>query len=432
MPVYSDKVPGQQFPEVGELVRLGYDKSRKIAWLELRNTRLRTTSGDEEGVQRVLIGAVNKPPTGWEPIQLSDATGGQYASMTSIFSDPYEVLAFQRAILKSWTTLQTQFDFSHGTVDHLAKGTMFGKSLTSASFVAKALKTGFEAIGKGVATWFKLTNWSIDDLLAYANRRAPAFRDFGLVDFKQFAPDPKYDAAAGDPMVSNDGRNLRRIDSAIAASFKGPFTYEKELREVNGIIPFSRVIAYGFRGETRPPGTVKGAGGFLPNYTRPEHIGKHGAKLQDALGGHDMDALNDWMEAETGALNLQNFIKDQTFKGFVSTTKSVAVAKQFATTKWLPNGMMHRGQVDGWVYACLVVGAIELPPRFSHPWVKFNEQELTMPGMLDWENVVACRRVLRTGKFEGPVYMRPALERKDPKAAKKIWKLLSGKSQGPM
>jgi len=55
-----------------------------------------------------------------------------------------------------------------------------------------------------------------------------------------------------------------------------------------------------------------------------------------------------------------------------------------------------------------------------------------MPGMLDWENVVACRRVLRTGKFEGPVYMRPALQRKDPKAAKKIWKLLSGKSQGPM
>jgi len=53
-----------------------------------------------------------------------------------------------------------------------------------------------------------------------------------------------------------------------------------------------------------------------------------------------------------------------------------------------------------------------------------------MPGMLDWENVVACRKVRSNGEFEGPVYMKHSLVRSDTKAATEIWHLLSGKSQG--
>src|SRR5262245_44382015 len=99
MTIFSEKVLGQQFPEMEELVRLGYDRSRKIAWLELRNTPSLMYSSPEEGVRRYLIGAVHKPGTGWGPIQGGEATEGQFVSLTSNFSDPQEILAFQQAIL---------------------------------------------------------------------------------------------------------------------------------------------------------------------------------------------------------------------------------------------------------------------------------------------------------------------------------------------
>ena len=57
------------------------------------------------------------------------------------------------------------------------------------------------------------------------------------------------------------------------------------------------------------------------------------------------------------------------------------------------------------------------------------EQEMTVAGMIDWEDVVACREVKKTGEFHGPVYMRRFLGRTDKAASMKIWKLLSGKSQ---
>jgi hypothetical protein len=437
--VHCASLPNQQFPEIEEMVRLCYDKTRKVAWLDLRNTPF-LLSWPKEGVLQVLIGAVNKPGKGWQPIQPDDATGGQHVSLSGNFADPDQILSFQQAILKSWASPQAVFDFSRGRVSDLAKGTTFGKSLTSASFVAKALKTGFDAIGKPMSAGPKFITWSIDDLLAYANRRAPALKDPALIGFRACAPNPAYDGK-GDGMSRGDTRQLQYVHSVLAPSFehfKGGFSeiekkvfYERELEALNGIIPFERVIGYGFRGETRPPGVVKGAGGFLPNYTRPEHVRKHDEKLKKAKAAKDLNALLECAEAEGGALDLERFIADQTFRGFISTTKSIAIAKNFATSKWA-YGMNVPGAVEGWVYACLVVGAFHLPPKGAHSWIKFNEQELAMPGMLDWENVVACRQVKRDGEFEGPVYMKPALERTDPKAARKIWKLLSGKSQGPM
>src|SRR5262245_33584893 len=65
MTIFSEKVLGRQFPEMEELVRLGYDRSRRIAWLELRNTPFLMTGLREDGVLRFLIGAVNRFRVGW-------------------------------------------------------------------------------------------------------------------------------------------------------------------------------------------------------------------------------------------------------------------------------------------------------------------------------------------------------------------------------
>src|SRR5262245_47243012 len=164
MQVYSEQVPGQQFAEMDELVRLGYIKASQTAWLELRTT----LPGQVAGVRRYLIGAVNKPGRGWEPIQPGAASGGTLVPLSGNFADPDEVHRFQQAILDSWGN-------SSGLSD-LAKGTTFGKSFTSASFVAKALKTGLDAVGKPMSAGPKFTTWSIDDLLKYTRQRACARR----------------------------------------------------------------------------------------------------------------------------------------------------------------------------------------------------------------------------------------------------------------
>jgi hypothetical protein len=433
--IYSDLLPGKQFPEMKKLIRIGYNRTRKLAWLDLRNTPHLMNGDQEDGVRRFLIGGVFKHPS-WQPIQLGDITGGQYVSLSSEFSDPYKVVDFQQAIVASWVGFGSGSKVAN--LSTFAKGTAFGKSLkslTSASFVAKALKTGFDAIGKPRSAGPKFTSWSIDDLLSYAKGRAPAVRDAALIDFKEFAPDPSFRGPGykEERMRHKDTRDLPRIDSAGRfAHFAGPYPYANELEEINkGAIPFPRVIAYGFRGETRGPGSIKGAGGFLPNYTRPAHIERHEEKLKKAMNGgkFNVAALRELTEAETGALRLKEFLRDPTFKGFVSTTKSIAIAKHFATSSWNASAVPTDGQVDGWIYACLMIGAFEVPPVGEHAWAFMDEQEMTMPGMIDWENVVACRQVRKTGELHGPVYMRPSL-RTDKAAAKTIWRLLSGMRQG--
>src|SRR5262249_15787151 len=148
----------------------------------------------------------------------------------------------------------------------------------------------------------------------------PAAHSAGLIDFKALAPAP-WLKGKGDEMTHSDQRKLPRINSVAHAGFAGPYPYETDLTAINGgPITFPRVNAYGFRGETRPRGAIKGAGGFLPNYTRPAHIATHAENYQKAKAANDQSALDKWKQAEQGALNLPNFIKDQTFKGFISTT----------------------------------------------------------------------------------------------------------------
>jgi len=428
MPVYSERMPGRQFIEMEKLVRLGYNKANKTAWLELRTT-------DGQVAERFLIGAVyKKSPYGswgsWLPIQPGDTAGGTLVSLTlnisNSLSDCLEVYRFQEAILKEWTNMQSGFDaaaslFSHGNVNHLAKGTTFGKSFTSASFVAKALKTGFAAIGKPMSAGTKFTTWSIDDLLSYANRRAPAVRGAALTDFKELAPNPNFRGRV-EPRRDVDHRDLQLIPATLRGPLRYPYADELQGVKVKGR-PCNRVNAYAFRGESRDPEEIRHVGGFLPNYTRPDHIAQHEKEFREALKGKDEAQRKRWMDREKGVLNLEEHRGDPAYKGFISTSKSIGIAKKFATTS---------GKGNGWVYACLVLGAFEVPQDGGRTY-ELCEQELAVPGMIDWENVVACRKVRLLGAnsapFLGPVYMRRSLIQSDLKAARKIWKLLSEKKQ---
>jgi hypothetical protein len=424
MPVHSELVPIQMFPKMDKLIHLCYSRTKDIAWLDLRNTSYLVNGRHKGGeVYRVLIGAVNQGGA-WQAIGPGDVTTG--TAVPIYLDDPSQVFKFQKAIVDSWSTFssQTASEFTKGWSSRIGL-----KSITSANFVVKALKTGFEAIGKYVSFGSKFSAWTIDDLLTFVT---PMIRGGvkppGLAGFDAVLPNPYYDGPAypkeANLTTNRDTRTINLIPSLKAARHPGNFSYAHELRNLP--VQFGRHVTYGFRGDTRDPVAIQQAR-FTPNYTRPSHITDTATKK----GVAEKDVKQD------SPMDLPRFLSNQHLGEFISASKSVAMARLFATSTW-PGGSMKLHSTDGWVYTCFVEGAIEIPPRGNYLGrdgtttfnVPFAEQELSMPGMLDWEDVVACRKVLKEGGFTGPVYVHPALQDQDSTAAPVIYDLLSGERQG--
>ena len=401
-------LPGQ-LPDASKRVELCHDQAKTTVWLEFTNTDY-IVDGSSNDFVTALIGAVPSGK-GWAPIDFGDTArlrGKTYGLGNTLGS---KVADFQRAICRSWT---------REDLSGLAKGLTFGHDKSSAAFVMKALKTGFDEIGVTFHAYsgLRMKGFTVDEVVTYMTNHAGWYLggavDGGLLDFeeKPAAPGMKEDRAN-----TGDKRKLDYIKSG--KKHGGRFAYAAETA---ASVPteFTRVIGYGYRGDSRPPSVIKSAGGFNSNYTRPDHAEK--AQKQN--------------KAQDQALNLESFLQDQFYGGYISVSKSYAVAKGFAcgmgaTT---PPG-------PGWVYACFVEGGFIIPPSGKNTYtlqdgtkvtinIRFDEQEISMPGLLDWDDVVACRKVDANGFFDGNVFIRRSLLSDDPQAADKVWKQLSGESQG--
>ena len=411
MPFNYRQLPGA-LPNAAGRVELCYDRAKTTVWLEFTNTDY-IVGGSAGTLVTALIGAV-RGARDWSPINFGDALRLKSHAVVLGNALGPNVAEFQRAICRSWS----------GTdLTGLAKGLTFGQDQSSAGFLMKALKTGFDAIGEAMHAYsgLRVKGFTVDEVVSYMTKRATAqgvsVVDGGLLDFQETPPAPGLNE---DIAKQSDSRTLSYIKSG--KKHGGRFAYSAETDKT---IPreFTRVIGYGFRGDSRPPSAIKSAGGFNPNYTRPDQIEK--AKLDNA--------------AQDQALNLESFLANQFYGGYISVTRSYAVAKGFATGMGGTTG----GRGPGWVYACFVEGGFIIPPASLTPqtftlqngkkaslMIKYNEQEISMPGLLDWEDVVACRKVAKTGSFEGNVYIRRSLITDDFQAANKIWKQLSGETQG--
>ncbi len=435
MPYNSFTRPLGHLVEARERVMVCYDQPRTSVWLELTNTKW-MVGGHDRGFVTAFIGAV-KTPTGWKAIDQRLANALRFERRA--FGDTIQnVPRFQRAICSDWQS------FTPGTAERFAKGLSFGRDMSSASFVMKALKTGFDAVGVSTPAGdgMRLHGFTVGDILGYLEARKhikPAyFADSGLEEFLAFGADPQGQEDEDKPVKSignGDRRDLRHIQSRKEHGHSGKFAYAEETAHIK----LPRVIGYGFRGDSRPPSQIKDAGGFLPNYTRPDHIKEvedfnTNARLQSNF--KESDLIRD-----DQALDLVKFIGDQKYGGYNSVSKSYSIAKAFATNV---NGTVASGTTgepplrSGWVYACHVEGAF-IMPKGRHNFtvgdnkaakIAFNEQELSQPGLLDWEDIVACRRVNRSGHFDGLVYIKGALFREDASAAGEIFYLLSGRTQG--
>jgi hypothetical protein len=390
-------------PVASELVELCHNSSKTMVWLQLTNSDW-IMGGNGGTFVRVYIGAY---PDGrhWHAM---DAKAATWRDATHSFGNKLgpskDVARFQRAITLDWK----QFDgYNPG---RWAKGLTFGTSISTAGFVMKALKTGFDAMGGGpLATYsgMRVKGFTVDDAIDYLARRAAqsgiTVSYGGVADFEELAPDPAGQATE-DPARTKDPRNIPVIPSTRPHG--GRYAYATETAHIR----FPRVNAYGFRGDSRAPSAIKDAGGFNPNYTRPDHIAQNVGQAQDQ------------------ALNIGSFLKNQNYGGYISVCKSYAITKGFASGM---GGTTARG--PGWVYACLVEGAFNIPPAGLHGGINvpYNEQELSMPGLIDWDDVMGYRKVDQTGVFEGNIFLRRIMRSQDPQAYKKIWDLLSGQSQGP-
>lgn len=208
------------------------------------------------------------------------------------------------------------------------------------------------------------------------------------------------------------------------------------------------VKAYTFRGETsfRAPQDVKARGGFHPPSTRNDDAylnpptGKVYLAFVDYMKRVHNQTINEqqyiaaiqqrsprfkqlfhhyslWRELlKAEELHLGRMLANELLKGYISTTKSVSVAKGFAGA-------------SGWVYCVLVRGGYHVPEKGESDWTSiFGEQEIAFPGSIPWKDVYAFRQV-KMSKFTGPLWLRSGSGYWGPEKMKKVYKLLSGKIQ---
>jgi hypothetical protein len=219
----------------------------------------------------------------------------------------------------------------------------------------------------------------------------------------------------------------------------------------------SRMNCYGFRGENRGPELIAEKGGFFSNVTRKDAT--YATDKQKELDAvfHKDQAWNQESYigklVELKILHLGEYVKHANFGGFISTTRSVAVAKGFSGG-WMQSADISikqnpqdikvnplRYSTQNFLYAMKCVCGFVLPSdkgtstelQAIHQFASMAEQEVAVPGMIGWNEVVGFRLCCfqPTGPFlAGPVWILSGASKLDPTGVSKLYELMSGKGQG--
>ena len=82
------------------------------------------------------------------------------------------------------------------------------------------------------------------------------------------------------------------------------------------------------------------------------------------------------------------------------------------------------------MYLTLVKGAFLIPDRDKHIWTTiYGEQEVALPGALDWADIFGFRAVGEGDKFFGPIYFRKGFSNNHWHQFTQAHDLFSGKVQ---
>ncbi len=463
---------GQAIPLPEKAVMFCYEETPSPvegnAWLELTGSSYigngGVPSGEAPGLAKMYFVGVKREHSRFKEVDFD--THRTCTVVRESLSNRIEltrVAEFQHAIIKHWEAVNLNLDTT---------------GQTSASYLARMLVHGFDRAGRRFALPLSdsaPTLRSLRDALGRFPAVTPEATTFAD-EFHAYAPSAGY--KDDEKSTIEDKRSIDIIKTTrITGEGKTPFGYDTLLREIR----HKKVSGYGFRGETREPGEIKSARGFLPNATRDtpgwqlsiiSKLLDYALELYDKNDRHaptrstyvidrvesgkttivsvkdpaQLRAL--FLDAEQARideehpglgiplhrhqfqpLNLPFFLRDQTSGGFISLSKSIGIAKNFASG--VPTGEPAPGTtrtaMPGYVYACYFEGAFQIPPA-TPDGVPFDEQEVSMPGLVEWVDVVGWRKTDASGKFCGPIHLRSSTIASDLPAMHAIWLLLSGKS----
>jgi hypothetical protein len=272
--------------------------------------------------------------------------------------------------------------------------------------------------------------------------------------FNKLAVAPNQAARDKAAAMAQAGTHVRQVQPLIPGETVGAASELKKIAHLKGIATdwktmeqLPRVNGYTFRGDSRAPGLVAKAGGFTPPITRTdayyvENVIKPTFKSymkrrygQDVSDADFTKAINQAAPANSAerhvlsnyfvwrvmvqneAFHVGRMLADEALKGYISTSRAVLVARGFA-------------KENGWVYLTRVRGGFLVPDKGATTWTQiFGEQEIALPGKLDWDDVFGFRHVDDQRRLVGPIYFRKGF------AAHRIafaqaYDLLSGKPQG--
>ena len=222
------------------------------------------------------------------------------------------------------------------------------------------------------------------------------------------------------------------------AAFADDYSHIDKLQRTNAVT---------FRGDSRGPAWVIGRDhGFHPPNSRTDAFYLYGtvreyftaymkrrynrditeADYRSALN-HSMPRAEDkallvdylmWRKVSEGeAFHLGRMVADEALKGYISTSRSAAVAQNFGT---------RYNKVDGWIYITIVRGGFVVPPD-TQKWGA-KEQEIAKWGSIPAYDIVGFRRIQPYGATmgTGPIYVRSSFRHQEPKAFEAMFNMVSG------
>jgi hypothetical protein len=271
-----------------------------------------------------------------------------------------------------------------------------------------------------IATGF-LPNATRDDQIKQYEDVIKWINKFGkTIDSKKSNSSPTY---TKHQCIFGWSRSIGKIPDSVPNE-RIPFNYiETALSQINNLIKLNFLIEEGNE--------------IDHDYASPDLI-----KMNFMYSDKKIRLVTDKDRVTSGSpIDIRSYQKTQVLGAYVSLSKSVSIARHFASGR---GGTVTKGKYNnGWVYTCRAYGGFNLPintedhkTRFPHAlnWlesVPYSEQEIALPGLIDWEDIVAIRRVNENGDLVGDLYIKQNLEEREGKQLRdQIFQLLEGATQG--
>jgi hypothetical protein len=179
-----------------------------------------------------------------------------------------------------------------------------------------------------------------------------------------------------------------------------------------------------FGGYKMSPTTLKENCGIWSNLLKPNSDNPKKREFQTLLENNK--------GLSQSSFNLSDFLIYTSEGIFVSTTRSIHVARKFA----LNTGSLGNQASEGYVYVILAHQGIDtFDSQNLNNNINYREQEISLTGVIAWSDIIGYRKILRSPspgappEFTGPVFLRENLEQKEPAITREILRQLSVKSK---